>query len=119
MITNNQAETQLFAALRSFLTQILPAAVPVIRGEINRVPEPKSPDFVVMWPIGRERLGTNVTDHTEAAFLGAISGGTLTVATMLNGQILPGALITDPTVSGAGGYPAAIGATVTAFGSPP
>jgi len=37
--------------------------VEVILGQVNRVPQPQSPDFIVMWAIGRERLETNVDTY--------------------------------------------------------
>ena len=54
-------ESQTFTALRAFLLGVLPAGVEVIRGQDNRVPEPKGADFVLMTPTLRERLETNIT----------------------------------------------------------
>lgn len=53
-------EDQIFTALRTYLLDILPAGTEVIRAQINRVSEPPTPDFVVMTPIRRPRLSTNV-----------------------------------------------------------
>lgn len=59
-------ETQIFTAVRSVLGTfgLLPAnpaqPVAIIRGQVNRVPEPSGQDFLVLWPIARERLGMNV-----------------------------------------------------------
>lgn len=61
------SETDLFTALRSFLTDVVPPDVDVIQGQNNRVPEPKSPDFVTMTPIFRGRLATNVTTTFDGA----------------------------------------------------
>lgn len=65
--------------LRNFLVGVLPAGVEVIAGQVNRVPEPPSPDFVVMWPIARNRLAWNVDSYIDAVFTGSISGVTLNI----------------------------------------
>ena len=52
-------ETVALTALRSFLLSILPPSVEIIRGQVNRVPSPKSSEFVVMTPTIRVRLETN------------------------------------------------------------
>ncbi len=61
-------ESQILTALRSFLLAILPDGVECIRGQANKVPEPASPDFVVMTHVYRRRLATNVDtwDTTNA-----------------------------------------------------
>lgn len=53
-------ETAILTALRTYLLSILPAGVEVVKGQANKVPEPTSPDFVVMTHMGRDRLSTNV-----------------------------------------------------------
>lgn len=53
------------AALRSFLLEIVPAGVEVVRGELNRVAEPRVADFIVVTPLFRERLRTNVDTYTD------------------------------------------------------
>ncbi|MGF6604581.1 hypothetical protein P3T23_009337 [Paraburkholderia sp. GAS448] len=53
-------ESQTLAALRAFLLSVLPAGVEAIRGQDNRLPEPPGANFVVMTPVLRERLETNV-----------------------------------------------------------
>jgi hypothetical protein len=55
------SESQTLAALRSFLLAVLPDGTQVVAGLDNRVPEPIDTDFVVMTPVLRERLSTNVT----------------------------------------------------------
>lgn len=59
------SERQTLIVLRSFLLSILDSAVEVIRGQINRVAEPKAADFVVMTPIMRARLSTNEIDYSD------------------------------------------------------
>lgn len=58
-------ETNVFAALRAFLIGVLPSGVEVIRGQINRVAEPKGSDFVLMTQTGRERIETNVETYVD------------------------------------------------------
>lgn len=77
-------------ALRSFLLGVLPAGVQVVRGQDNRVPEPLVDNFVVMTPIRRERLATNVDSYEDAYFTGSIAGGILTVTSLAYGQIVNG-----------------------------
>lgn len=63
--TISLTERQTLSALRTVLRGILPSGTPVIRGEVNRVPEPRENDFVVYWPILRTRLSTNVTTFDD------------------------------------------------------
>lgn len=65
-------ESQVFSALRSFLLGLglaysLPqtTAAEVVKGQSNRVAEPQGADFVVMTPIRRPRLGTNVDTYGD------------------------------------------------------
>ncbi len=77
-ITPNQ--TQIYTALRYFLIN-LPllfnsanqGSVEVIRGQINRVPEPHSPDFVSMIFIHIERLETNIDQLQMTGTVGSNS----------------------------------------------
>jgi hypothetical protein len=108
--TPNQAQIQ--TALRNFLVAVLPPGVPVVQGQDNRVPEPAGTDFVVMWPLGRPRLATNIDTYVDAVFTGFIAGTTLTI-TAVNpkyiGKIAVGSTIFGPKVTP--------GTAVTAFGS--
>jgi hypothetical protein len=63
--TIDLTETQTIKALGDFLTTVLPAGTAVVRGQVNRVPEVKGPDFVVMTPILRERLATNTDTYSD------------------------------------------------------
>ncbi len=67
--------------------------VPVVRGQVNRVPEPKQGDLVVMWPLFRKRLSTNVDTYDDVVFSGDIDGTTLTVSAVERGTIAPGQTI--------------------------
>lgn len=64
-LTQDQIDT----AIRAFLIQILPAGVEVLIGQENRVPEPASDNFVIMWDVLRKRLGYTVQtwDQTPRA----------------------------------------------------
>lgn len=90
-ITLSLTESQTFTALRSFLLAILPAGTEIVRAQGNRVPEPQGSNFVVMTPIMRERIETNVDAYADTAFTGSIAGATLTVTTMSLGTIAVGA----------------------------
>lgn len=63
--TIDLTEAQSLTALRSVLLTYLGPGIEIIRAEINRVPEPKGPDFIVMTPTGRERLSTNVETYSD------------------------------------------------------
>jgi hypothetical protein len=96
-ISPNQSQIQI--ALRSFLLGILPAGTEVIQGQGNRVPEPKGADFVVMTPIRRERLATNVDSYLDCEFTGSIAGSMLTVTEVVYGEVEVGATIYGASVA--------------------
>jgi hypothetical protein len=56
-------QSQVQVALGAFLLAILPAGVEVVAAQDNRVPVPKSPDYVTITATGRRRLATNVDTH--------------------------------------------------------
>lgn len=86
-------ESDAFAAIGNALTAFVLAGTSVIRGQQNRVPEPVGADFCVMWPLSRVRLSQNVDTYNDIAFIGSISGNTLTVTQMLEGTIVNGLVI--------------------------
>lgn len=54
------------AALRTgFLLPILPSGVEVVLGQDNRVPPPKGTNFLVMTPLFRARISTNVDTYSD------------------------------------------------------
>lgn len=78
----------IFEVLGAFIESVLTMAPEnVVQGQGNRVAEPAADDFVIMVPLRRERLSTNVDHTTDCAFIGACSGTVLTVYTMLLGKI--------------------------------
>ena len=92
------SEDNIAKVLGDFLTAILPG-VSIIRGQVNRVAEPSTANFVVMTPIGQQRLSTNVDALGDVAFIGSIAGTTLTVTQMLNGTIAVGQAIRGDGIS--------------------
>jgi hypothetical protein len=92
-------ESQIFKALGDFLVSILPAGTEVVRGQINRVSEPASANFVVMWPLLRTRLSFNVASYDDVSFTGSINLTTLTVSAM---QPNSGAIAVGQIVQGTG-----------------
>jgi hypothetical protein len=96
--TISVTESDVLTALRSFLLNILPAGVDVIKAQVNRVPEPAGEDFVVMTPMSQDRLGTNETMYFDNIFVGSISATLLTVVSVqqIEGNGLePGMLLID------------------------
>ena len=88
-------QSQIMTALRSVLLAILPSGVAVIQAQDNLVPEPAGSDFVVMTPLMRTRLETNVDAYADAAFTGSVAGTTLTVSAVRLGAITVGATVSD------------------------
>jgi len=66
-------QSDVFTTLRSFLLGLSLNYSPpqtvfvVLQGQMNRVPEPAGADFVVMWPISRERIETNVDTYATGS----------------------------------------------------
>jgi hypothetical protein len=92
-------ETQIFISLRSALLTfgLAPAdpstSLSIIRGQVNRVPEPAGPDFVVMWPISDDRLSMNVETMLDSNVTGSIAGNVLAVTAVGNGSLSIGAAL--------------------------
>jgi hypothetical protein len=110
----NFTQDDALAALRSFLIGVLPQNIEVVTGQSNRVPEPVGPDFVIMTPLLRERLETNVHVYADCAFNASIgANGTLSVTSMIHGSIqlgntlfgvgIPSGIVIASAVTGSGG----------------
>lgn len=90
-------EIQVFSALRAVLgTMGLVSStsgqdVPIIRGQVNRVPEPSQSDFVIMWPLFRHRLAYNSDAWEDSIVTGSITSNILTVSVVQAGAVLVGA----------------------------
>jgi hypothetical protein len=130
------SETAVFDALRTVLLGLglgasNPAFAPIeiVRGQGsgNRVPEPVGQDYVVIWPVGRIRLSTNIDAYLDTEVVGTIAANVLTVSTVLSGTVLPGVNVYGTGVtagcyvarqlSGAPGGPGTYAVTPTAGAS--
>lgn len=93
MATLSFREADVLSALRSFLIGVLPPNTEVVKGQGNRVPEPSGAngtltgDFVVMTPIARDRIETNVDAYLDCAFTASIAGTLMTVSAVQLGTI--------------------------------
>lgn len=108
-VSLNITEANVITVLGNFLTSVLPANTPVIRGQTNRTPQPANSNFVVMTPLFQERLAFNVDSLVQAAFTGSISGTTLTITAVTVGALAVGSSIYGPNV--------AANTVITALGS--
>ena len=86
-------DTQVFTALRSFLLNIFPAGIEVVRGQQNRVPEPVAANFASMIEISRERIATNETESIDCSFKGLVDGTLLMVTDIYLGEIVIGSTL--------------------------
>lgn len=91
--TPSPTDSNIFTALRTFLIGILPAGVDVIRAQANRVPQPVGTDFVVMTPLRRERLETNIDSYADVLFTASIAANVMTVSAINFGTIQVGATL--------------------------
>jgi hypothetical protein len=89
-------ESDALASLRGLIVSVVP--VEVIRAQVNRVPEPRVPDFILMTVISRTRLATNVDEVHDVILTGAIAGLDLTYAAT-RGDLRAGAVLTGPSVT--------------------
>ncbi len=93
--TLSLTEQNALDAFRAFLIGLVSNSVSVIKGQINRVPEPLNPDFIIFWPINQKRLSTNETTYQDNIIFGYIDGPILTVTAVIRGQITPGMSLID------------------------
>lgn len=77
----------------------LPDGVEVVRAQVNRVPEPRSADWVLVTPTRRTRLGTNVDATRDVIAFGHIAGATFTAVAVTRGRLVVGALLTGVGVA--------------------
>lgn len=92
-MTPSITESALQIALGDFIAAAtgLPAGQ-VIIGQTNRVASPEG-DYVVMWPLRRPRLATNIDTTADAKFTGSIAGATMTITDVITGQMNQGATV--------------------------
>lgn len=127
-ITVTPTNDNIFTALRSFLTSILPSNIEVVMGQLNRVPEVKGTEFVVLTIIRQERLATNRDQTLDVRIIGAMSAGTLLVnevnprpiqlGTVISGVDVPDGTTIDTQMTGDPGEPGAYTVSSTASASP-
>ena len=72
-------ESTVFAVLRSALLPYVPAGIDMIRGQVNRVPEPSGPDFLVFWPTSRTNLETPIQSYHDGYYDDPPTPGVTTV----------------------------------------
>ena len=106
------SQPDLTTAIRTFLLAELPSGTEVVLGQINRVPEPASSNFVVMTPIRFDRLDTNLDESLDLKMTGSIAGTTLTVTAV--SPLSPGTIVVGSMIFGAG---VAAGTRVISFGN--
>lgn len=92
-MTPTITEAQVNEAMRSFLIAVLPAGTDAIIAQQNRVPEPTASNYVVMTPMRRPRLRTNVDSPADISFTASIAGTTLDVTAVAFGSIEIGATV--------------------------
>ena len=76
------SQSDVLTSLRAFLLDVLPSDTEVITAQPNRVPEPKSLNFVIMTPLRIDRLATNRGTGFDVKFEGSIVGNVLTVTSV-------------------------------------
>lgn len=92
-MTPSITEAAINNALGSFLLAVLGLpSTNVIVGQVNRVASPEG-DYVVMWPLRRPRLSTNVDSSADAKFTGSIAGAVMTISAVLAGAMNVGAVV--------------------------
>ncbi len=98
-MTPSITQSDVCKALRSFILTILPSGTECTLAQINRVPEPKSDNYVLMTPLRRPRLATNIDSMDDCSFIGSITATTLNVSEMLAGNIAAGAIVFGTNVA--------------------
>lgn len=92
-------ESAIMARLVGFLRPIVAEGTAVVQGQINRVPPPANQNFIVLTPLLRARLSTNLHIYAEAQVTGSIAGTVLTVTETLVGHLAPGLLLAGDGVA--------------------
>ena len=93
------AESAVIAALRAYLSTVVPSSVTIIRGQVNRVSEPSGTNYLVLTPSLRRRLSTNIDAYVDCAFVGSVTDAVLTVTEMRLGAIIAGNALLGPSVA--------------------
>lgn len=90
-LTVTPTQSEVFMCFRTFLLEVLPAGMEVFIFDGNRIPEPKGTEFLIMTPMRRDRLATNIDTSVDAKFTGSIVSSTLTVTDAIMGDVRIGA----------------------------
>lgn len=86
-------QSNVLKALRSFLLSVLPPGVECVLGQVNRVPEVKGKEYLVLSVLRNTRLRTNVDTAADCKFTGAIAATAMTVSVLTSGAIAIGATV--------------------------
>lgn len=103
--TVSLSQTAIFTALVAVLgtfgltSSIAGQAVPIIQGQVNRVPEPNAQDFLVLWPIARDRIAMNIDTWQDTSVTGSIADNVLTATAVTNGPAAAGQTLYAPGVT--------------------
>jgi hypothetical protein len=73
--------------------------IEVIQSQVNRVPEPKTEDFVLMTTLRQPRLSTNLDLDADVVLLGSIAGTIMAVSSIEHGAVRIGATLFGPGVA--------------------
>lgn len=92
--TGNGAEgTYVVNISQTVASSFISCGLEVVKGQVSRVPEPSSDSYVVMTPVRRERIETDIDEFTDALFTGSIAGDQMTITDVVRGALLVGSFI--------------------------
>lgn len=114
-ISPTQSDIQ--TALGQFLQTVLPASTDIVVGLGNRVPEPKTKNFVVMTPLRFTRLGTNFDATADVKFIGSIADTVMSVTEVDFGTIVVDRPLYGVGVTGGSKIVAQVGGTPGGIGT--
>jgi hypothetical protein len=92
-------DTAILTAVRSMLLLVLPPGVEVLRAQVNRVAEPNGADFIMMTPLRRERLSTNIDQDQDIIITAGITGTQMIVTSVNVGILMPGQVLFSPDLA--------------------
>jgi hypothetical protein len=83
--------------LQNFPLLYVYGAPKVVRGQVNRVAEPRPGDFIIVQQLRQPRIATNYTTYGDNIIVASIEGNVLTISAMTHAasSLLPGMLILD------------------------
>lgn len=92
-ITVSPTQPEIFTKLRAFILSILQIGIPVYTTQVNRVPQPRDTDFVMVTPMMIRRLRTNEDFFTDAVFTGSIADDVMTITAVEYGELKVGSVV--------------------------